>query len=802
VDADHDFRSGELEMKKLLLFVSFFLLIALPAAAQTTLVTGQVKDTNGVPYAGAQISAQLVFAGTPVSNPTVTTNVLATCRANGFGSAPCQVPFNPSNGPFSLDGGGNIPAGGITVQDNTQVTPSGTQWAFKVNSAGNPPPLGTGPQTCSATITISGASQSVSASFNACPALSNSAGGGVPTVSTLPACASATGTLVSFKAANGVAYGDFYCGGIGPIAQQPANPAQNVSPLSYGALFDLKYVTDAQWGNSSTAITCPNSDCGFTANLDNNKISFGTTGPTTVNGPCAGAACGQVLVPQGTITVVSANAATSSTTSTGACTASASASCSFVWVTQDDTPFIVLAQQAAWNNGTVCKGMDLPSGAAAFSGQILNVTATAPGNPCANNGGNGSQADMIQVGAVVFGQGPGVTTLVPLPNFTFANPVIGGTPQAQYHDFGVNGLGQSLSGTTHAVSLFQALGTSPQCTGSTAFNLVFSGWGQQATSSVGYDFKGGCGDPMTWNVVAEMFGSTTCQLSPTGGQPTVVLGIACFGSNAASLNILLNGILSTYADYFEGNMSGAFAVQVSQGPGTWNSFGDNITPQFATAAQSISLFINTASTVAVHLYGDTVTINGSAPATSSLIQISGTGATLTIQNSTLNATGASIRTFVVNSTNTVNDEGGNTWTMGSAASVFSGLLIADGHSVKGICTGTANASVTNSLYGTGPNIDSTTCAAQTSTLGAGYVVSGSRTLQGLVCTSSATTVSVACTLVVNGSATALTCTMAAAIACNDWVHSVALNDGDLVSERIVTGAAETGANIKMIAMWD
>lgn len=155
-------------------FLSFFFLalLCVPVVlAQTTQVTGQVLDANGVPYAGASMKAGLVFAGTPVSNPTVTINTLSQCKANGFGSAPCQVPFTPSNGPFNLDAQGNIPGGGITLQDNTQVTPSGTQWAFTVSTAGNPPPLGTGPQTCNATLTISGASQVVSSSFSTCPAL-------------------------------------------------------------------------------------------------------------------------------------------------------------------------------------------------------------------------------------------------------------------------------------------------------------------------------------------------------------------------------------------------------------------------------------------------------------------------------------------------------------------------------------------------------------------------------------------------------------------------------------------------------
>lgn len=156
-------------------FLLLFFLCICSLSAQTTQITGQWKDSNGLPYAGATMKVQLTFSGTPVSNPTVTISVLATCRANGFGSAPCQVPFTPSNGPFTLDGAGNIPAGGITLQDNSLVTPAGTQWTFTVNSAGNPPPIGTGPQVCSTATAVTGSSQNVS--LGSCPALSNASSG-------------------------------------------------------------------------------------------------------------------------------------------------------------------------------------------------------------------------------------------------------------------------------------------------------------------------------------------------------------------------------------------------------------------------------------------------------------------------------------------------------------------------------------------------------------------------------------------------------------------------------------------------
>ena len=136
--------------------------------AQSTTVSGTVKDANGIPYAGALMKAQLVTtAGSPVSGqPTVTVNSQAQCVSAGMGSAPCQMPFQGTVGQFGLDNTGSFT---VNLQDNTQVTPAATQWLFTVNSTGAPPPLGTGPQVCTQQVTISGATQTLNFS---CPALS------------------------------------------------------------------------------------------------------------------------------------------------------------------------------------------------------------------------------------------------------------------------------------------------------------------------------------------------------------------------------------------------------------------------------------------------------------------------------------------------------------------------------------------------------------------------------------------------------------------------------------------------------
>lgn len=178
-------------MRRFFLAASFFL--ASSSFAQTTIVTGTVKDPNGVPYSGASIKAQLVLAGASVTGqPTVTVTDVQACRSSGFGSSPCQVPFQGTKGPFTLDSTGSFSQ---TLQDNALVTPAGTQWLFTITmSPGIPPPLGTGPQSFAVAVTITGASQSISSQFNNAALLLAS----VPTTlqpQTISSTAFASGTI-------------------------------------------------------------------------------------------------------------------------------------------------------------------------------------------------------------------------------------------------------------------------------------------------------------------------------------------------------------------------------------------------------------------------------------------------------------------------------------------------------------------------------------------------------------------------------------------------------------------------------
>src|SRR5579859_2432657 len=134
------------------------LLCASPAEAQTpTLVSGTITDANGVPYSFAKVSAQLIPT---TASPTIIVNGIPT-QIGGQQNANADA-----NGAFTMNLFCNSAGGGCSV-----ISPSGTQWQITVNENGMPPPIGTGPQTCSATVTVTGATQSVTASFAACPSL-------------------------------------------------------------------------------------------------------------------------------------------------------------------------------------------------------------------------------------------------------------------------------------------------------------------------------------------------------------------------------------------------------------------------------------------------------------------------------------------------------------------------------------------------------------------------------------------------------------------------------------------------------
>jgi hypothetical protein len=148
-------------IKKFLIALGvFFTLAALPAAGQTTTVTGTIIDPHGIPYASAQIQASLI----PPSGATQLSIGGQVYTGFTFNAATATIP-----GFFTMN-----------LTDNVALSPAGSKWLFTVcENPGAVIPVGHGSICFSTSITITGPTQDISAILNAiAPALSFIGGGG------------------------------------------------------------------------------------------------------------------------------------------------------------------------------------------------------------------------------------------------------------------------------------------------------------------------------------------------------------------------------------------------------------------------------------------------------------------------------------------------------------------------------------------------------------------------------------------------------------------------------------------------
>lgn len=653
--------------------------------------------------------------------------------------------------------------------------------------------------------------------------------GGITSVTSLPAtCTPGTTTPVQISSSP---FGIYYCTATNTWTAD--NPSSSVSPTAFGGKFDVKFIYDAAFTNNNATVTCPQNDCSFQCPGGVYPCTSATTGCSTPSFSCdvgkiifgtadtnIGSSVGTGLVTaQNTIsTVNSASSVTMSATATATCTVGSPNICDLAWGSQDDTTAINNAATFAWGTVGVCRALQFPSANYFFSSTILSMSITQLSQACGGAAGAvaSSGVDTTQVGPEAFGQGPGNTVGIPLPNFTYANCVsntnicIGNTGNLEIHDMGWNGLGQILNGRSDSNMAFLQLEGSTgggSCTGSTGFNLALAGWGYSDTGTFGAVFgSNACGDPVYSNIVVERTGSTNCEF--ISALVAAFNAVACFGAPTRVLQLQCtngNNIVNTYASEFvDLNVGGPV---ITQSGCVWNDFGSwiNSTSSASTLYQNTSAASNSANFNGTHFDG-----NAGPSAQVFLGQASAGTTSIHVKNVTF-ALNATTKILNVNSATAYFDDGGNSYGTAGAASTISGPVIADGHSIKGIGTGTCTAASTLGLRVSGTSLTGAgiTTACTSATLDAGVAVSGARTVNGLTCTSSATTVSVTCTVMLshNGGAFAalspsVTCTMTAATSCNDTAHYPAVADGDLLTLQITTGAAETGANIKAVAWWN
>jgi hypothetical protein len=563
----------------------------------------------------------------------------------------------------------------------------------------------------------------------------DSGSGSGSTAAALPATCTPGTTANVNLVINGTGYGPFYCSTTNTWS--PDNPtSRTVSPLAYGAKWDVKFTYGAQFTSGSGVVTCAVGDCNFqcpggvypcstagVSGTDVGKIAFGTLAPAGVNGtPTTTLEIAQTTIAS----VQSLTQATTTATSAGNCTPSSSQICAFAWGTQDDATAINSAAAAAWGTPGYCYAEQLPTGAAFFGGPILNLAQTSMSAACAGTVNSTSGADTNQTGPEVYGQGPGNTVLIPLPNYNFAgctftaykgaslansNTCNGSAVNLEAHDFGINGLGQGLTGNPQAVTLWGMFGSfTAFCTGSTAFNLTFSSWGMNSTGSIGVGLgHNSCGAPTYSNIVSEMFGAQNCQVDASATVVTVIT-LACFGSTIAPAVFTSaggtagqGGIINSYGGYYAGNEVSGPAIDflfsnTGQGQNSFifNSKGDFIDQQF-TVAGGTAIQVGASGGGIANFDGDNILLISSNSSTSQVFFLNGSTSSFNVhvRNSTITATGANNRTIFSASTNNIFDDGGNTWFPGTLANSISGQAFGFTNSANGTACATGNFALTS-----------------------------------------------------------------------------------------------------------
>jgi hypothetical protein len=492
-------------LRKSLLLLPLLALLASPAAAQTpTVVSGTIADANGIPYSFAKVSAQLIPT---TATPTVIANGIPT-QIGGQSNATADA-----NGSFSMNLFCNTAGGGCSV-----ISPSGTQWQFTVQANGVPLPQGTGPQSCVALITVTGASQTVTSNFS-CPALTRGATSSPSAVIASPLC-----------------------------------PQSPVDPKCSYVIGDGHFVTDATVVNGSTTYTCPNSDCNFTGTdiygrpiMKVGEATFATGDPLS----------GPLICSEGT--VVSFTAQSVTVTPAGQCTVSNTGAAVLLWGEYDT------ANLQAFSAAVGCGHGVLPS-AVMFTkaGQFTSV----PAANCSNS------FIKIYTSASYTGQNFASTWIVPTPTFDATTCTANPSNTCFFNNY-VNeidelsiwggGNPRTNSGTTHQIL---ALGL-----GTRGYNINVTGWADNELLWNGITLVGGQ-DILQLGGAEHAGGNCNIDVA-TGVIPPVTLygNFQIGGTNAicvegGSSAIEIDNVVSS-------GRSGNAGLWVKPG-GTMSSFGDII----------------------------------------------------------------------------------------------------------------------------------------------------------------------------------------------------------------------------------
>jgi hypothetical protein len=439
---------------------------------------------------------------------------------------------------------------------------------------------------------------------------------------------------------------------------------------------------DASSTNGSQTITCPNSDCGFSATNVGNII-FGI-------GPGAIANC----PPQGTITAI--NNANSVQVSIAA-TVTATATCQLRWG-PDATPGIQAAQAALAANPN-CGVLVLPAGGMIWREPILQ---SIPAH-CRTMGGAQGEVFGESVTGSAIGSGR-QSVFFPTPDFDYAaiptnGAMFGGAP-IYMANFVIDGANQSLASTANVANK----GILQVGNGSFAQNITITVLGQGVSGGAfyGINFAGQGG--IQFNLTIDGAGTQACTVAPTV-QTTFFniycsTGLSVSGSNGLGLTSN-DQILSLSSFYLAGGTNGAGVSLASATGSTFNSFGDIYNCQANGNCSAIAF--NGSTNSHVNLNGATITANGAASQLG--VYFATNAGTLELLNSNI-TTSTSAPIGGVAGAGTVVDLSGNTCNNGpcpgTGTNAFTGAYLTSTNEVGRLSQTVTTATVgPTTAYGTG-----------------------------------------------------------------------------------------------------
>lgn len=513
----------------------------------------------------------------------------------------------------------------------------------------------------------------------------------------------------------------------------------------------------------------------------------------------------------GSVTIASYVSANQVTLSSNPADTVASGGC-FIWGTPDDTT--ASAFETAYAATTAyCPRVMLASANYWFSSphfysQPLGCQSLPSLVAAQSSFGN----LILPQGFELEGRGPGATQIYLGPDFPngdgcahqtgggdsgcFAVPLMG-----KFTDFGISGGGQSTCQVANNVNLFvanvatlQNLTFTNMCFGTSGntnngivvdqlvqmYQVNNSGWGNTCLVSNSPGWNQG------YKVVCE--NAPVSNLTVNAQSAGVQYGFQCFGCFFdGSAQAAVGG--SNIIFIASGAVARLFGTEISSAP----------VPGFTTTGSSLiqnhggTLYCDQcyeSATSGQFIVGYNGTLSGANAYVSSSIFTSGSG-------------GAGSVVWEDVSGDSVYDLGGNNFGLASTGGFQPTNPIVDGHMLKGACTGTATSSSTLGLYGTGPNETATTCTS--TTLGSGVVMTQGRTLATLQVTATHVGVSASSgvvTVLRNGVATTITCTIGTATSCHDFAHTVAVSAGDLISIQFTTQASEVLAGVQASIIWE